>query len=473
MKKTVITCVCIAAIFAALAGLNYVKEQSSSKSKKEQTGQIIEPAKAKTGDDVVILGRTPSGAEYIRDDQKISYQEVGDQEEITYQVRSVELTEEFSDEDGYYEKRGKLEEAREDYRQSTLNKLMFEEEFRYLRVRVSVENKGTGEKILKKNTYNLFNVREDNMIAQSSGVDDFRCVDSDGKDVKTAGDYAVLAAGEKAEMEMVFLIEPANVYHLYLRIDEKDVSTQTGIFLDLNLYEKETDGDLFVTEREESSVLESRDLATLKLRNLTNKDIAESLKQGTEVAEVYFHEKGDTIETKNGDNGEIFDTRMCTVTAVSVADRYDDIPASFAGRNYLKDMTQIYCEKYGYQASELKYLFLTVELEQKQNTEEYYQEILPASFWIYRREGNRVYVVGYPDDYEIISEGETAGQHKDYYRDHQNEKHTFTVAYILWPEVMDNLYLWSPGSNSPLLEGSQSFYSMDMGETADGGVKIN
>lgn len=431
---------------------------------------------------VEILGYDTNGMDYVKEQNVYERGESGSQNGLIYTIEDVSLNSSLEDADGYYQQRGLVQEDVE-FRVDWNGYVLYEDELRYLTITVNVENKESEDKAQLKTMLACCNIREDNACLQGASIADWRCWNEDGEEVECK-DKISIPAGSTYTIELVMLIYPAEIYDYYLAISSNNGwASWSNIYLNLDLALHETDGFYFITDKEAESTLELRDLANLKVSHITNKEMAESQKEGTLVLERYFHEPSETIgeiaEVDWGDGLggiEIYCSWLSNVKDVQLKNTIQELPESFQNRTYLQDMTKVYMEKFGYEESELKYLMITIEMEQQMDVEEVLLiDNVAQLMWLYNRDSeNRLWRIGYPDDYELQGWDTDGAEHKDHVLVRNKDVYTMTGVYVIWPDALQNVYLWEPGGPACLPEGEKSTYDEVQFNTdaTQGGVKI-
>lgn len=428
--------------------------------------------------DAEVLGYTTTDTVYAGEQNLRALGESGCKDGLTYTVEQAELTDTLEDADGYYESRGAVQEEVE-FLTSYDGCVMYEDEFRYITIRMKVENAGSADEGLLKQTMCGCNVREDNAVFPGSDIADWRCWAEDGTEVKCTSDV-LIPAGETYELELVLVMTPVGIYDYHLAVSGDSWASWSNLYFNLGLALHETDGFFFITDESAESTSEQRDLAQLKVEHITNKELADSQKEGSVVVEQYFHDSsevfGEISEVDWGDGDvEIYCSWLCNVKDVQLADSIEELPESFQNRTYLKDMTAVYMDKFGYQQEELQYLMVTMELEQQIDVE----EVIPIDnvsqlMQLYNRDSNNcLWRIGYPDDYEISGWDTDGAEHVDNILTGNKKVHTMTAVYVVWPGALKDVYLWSPFAGF-LQEGEDCGYSKVYWNTdeTDGGVRL-
>lgn len=127
-------------------------------------------------------------------------------------------------------------------------------------------------------------------------------------------------------------------------------------------------------------------------------------------------------------------------------------------------MTKVYKERYGFTEEQLQYLVLTVRLEQLQNVEEFWTVTTSQIMWLYNRKGTgKIFPIGYPDDYEVSDSETECYEHLDTYPDQTNDVHYVRAVYVIWPEALEDVYLWTNEGQEGILSGGKVYHNVSFG----------
>lgn len=402
---------------AALAGINRYQEWQNESQEKEGIKNAAE-----RGDTYVALG------------EKITM------ENIDYILESAELQPEVPDEDGYYAQRGKVQPEIEFWTSPARSEIIYEQELTYTRLRVKIQNHSGKTKTYPKTDLRIYNV-EEKTLGEFFDFCDFRAWNADGEEMEW--NYS-LEDGGCVTLEFLYVTFLPSSYDLYLVIPKEEGSGESSLFLSLNLVQPQK---------------KERDLAMIKTYGNTNYDLM-NLSSGSVIPEQYFFDSDETVGrmTEVPEMGEIYDSKKYTLLQADVFEEYEELPESFRNRDYLKEMRAVYEERYGFTEEDLRYLVLTVKLEQFQNIQETIPVTVSQAMWLYnRKEETFICPIGYPDDYEVAESEEDTYVHVDTYQDGTGDVHYIRAAYIIWPGALEDVYLWT--HDGCLKEGEENIYA--------------
>lgn len=370
----------------------------------------------------------------------VDYQQPAVLDGVNYDILSVEMSDEFVDDENYYTDRGTLEKEIAFWTNPTKSVVIYQQELSYVKVNLELTNTTTQDVLYEQTDFRIYNIKN-RKTKEFFDFFDYRAWDLDGNE--TEWDF-VLEAGKTVRLEFVYVTFLPSSYELYLGMPKAARNQKSYLYLSLNQIQ---------TEKRE------RDLAKLKTYGSTNYDLAMA-STGSDVMEKYFFEADETVGRYINvvETGEIYDSKQYTIVEVALEDSYENLPETFRQRDYISEMTKVYKERYGFTEEQLQYLVLTVRLEQLQNVEEFWTVTTSQIMWLYnRKETGKIFPIGYPDDYEV-SDSETEGyEHLDTYPDQTNDVHYVRAVYVIWPEALEDVYLWT--SEGCVVEGYENSYS--------------
>ncbi|MDY5577736.1 MAG: hypothetical protein SPF70_09780 [Lachnospiraceae bacterium] len=436
-KKTIISCLVLLLTVVVLTLVNGYQEH-------QNTGKNL--LQDNVGKNIV-----ENGISYISLGKEVTM------EGIDYIVESAEMQQEFSDEDGYYTQRGKLEPEIEFWTSPTRSEVIYEPELTYTRLTVRLQNHSGKPKAYQNMDLRIYNVENKNM-GEFFDLCDFRAWNADGQEIEWE---FVVEDGESITLELLYVTFLPSSYDLYLVIPKSEDNGNSKLCLSLNLVQPE--------KRE-------RDLAKLKTYGDTNYDLVNLTSEGSVIPEQYFFGSDKTVGQmiEVAEMGEIYDSKKYTLLHTEIFEEYEELPESFRNRDYLKDMRSVYEERYGFAEEDLRYLVLTVKLEQYQNIQETIPVTVSQTMWLYnRKKENLIWPIGYPDDYEVSDQEENAYVHMDTYQDGTGDVHYIRAAYIIWPGALEDVYLWT--HDGCLRAGRDNSYASDKGGASQelgGGIHV-
>lgn len=434
-KKTIISMLVLLLVLFVLIIVNKQKKNSGSGDTSELEDMIQRINSS--GLDFVSMGDTAA------------------MEDIDYTILSAECQPELQDNDGYYSQRGKIEPEIEFWSDPENLVVIYKEELTYTYVTVELKNNSDSTKVYQNTDLRLYNIKE-KKVEEFFDLCDWRTWDEKGEEIEW--DF-MLEPEETVKLELFYVTFLPSSYDLYLGITKPIANGKSYLCLSLNLLQ---------TEKKE------RDLALLRAQyGTTNYDIASAQEEGSVILDKYFYESGETVGpfVKVEEMAEIYDSKKYTILDVDLIDDYDKIPESFKKRVYLQEMTKTYQERYNFTEQDLQYLFVTARLEQFQNIEETIPVTVSQAMWLYnKREDNTIWKIGYPDDYEVSDSENAEAVHMDTYEDSEGDVHYITAAYIIWPGILQDVYLWT--ADGAVREGDSNSYAKESIREQGGGIHV-
>ncbi|MCI9370399.1 MAG: hypothetical protein HFH65_08800 [Lachnospiraceae bacterium] len=435
-KRTILSMFILLVILTVLAFINQYHLQKKNNDKEyasEQEGLFEKTIKS-------------SGLDFV------SIKETAEFEEVEYTVLSAECMTEVR-KDQYYSQRDKIKSEIEFWSKPSDSVVIYPEELTYTYVTVELKNNSDTIKIFQKELMKLCNIEEKKM-GKFFVMCDWKTWDKEGN--ISDWDF-MLEPEESRKLEFFYVTFLPSSYHLYFTIDKQSPVPNSFVCLSL---------DLIQTEKKE------RDLALLKAKyGTTNYDLVNLQTKGSSILEQYFFDSEEKVGPYMEVEEEIYDSKKYTILNVELIDSYDKIPENFKNREYLQEMTNTYQKKYGFEKEQLQYLFITVRLEQFQNVKETIPVTVSQLMWLYNRKNdNTIWKIGYPDDYEVSEREDGEFIHMEEYQDAKGAVHYVTAAYVIWPDALKDVYLWT--NDGPVRDGELNTYASASVREIGGGIHV-
>jgi|GEM_PF-3122851 len=441
---------------------------------KEKTDELVS-TDAIISNNIEVKGYKDNETRYINEKHFHDFDKEVTVGKLIFQVKEAQLKNEFSDDMEYYTKRGRVEYCKGWLTDLGNSLIIYEEELRYLYLTYTIENSTNDTQVLYLSKMSCVNRREDNSVWQTGDLGDIRITDITttnhiAEDFDTESDIIVIKPNAKLEIEMIVLISPASIYDLYMVI--RDETETNNEYISLNQKLGETDGNIFVDD-EKVSTASLRDLAQLKINHTMNYDYFLKQEQGTVCREQYFFETDDTVGKPNEQKLQecIGESYTYHIEEAVIVNNLDELAENYKYRGYLQQMTDVCINKYGYKKAEIRYLQLTVTLKQLGDMYPSFSLRIPTSLWLYNRAANnKLWRLGYPDDYEIVTSTNPEQQlgHVDTINIKPDEEIVISATYVILSDTLYDVYLWNFQGAVP--EGEGSVYCKDF--ATDGGISL-